>query len=412
MQSRSASSQLSILSWGFRDKLLSTAPPPVILLHLPTTAIMLDYDYHYPLTPIQSASDNIHPAFRESLVPPPRNPLRSAIKPLFSVSTKEANSSTPSLAKSLPDDQSTDFLAETVAENVVEKNTPTFAPPAYRISNDSTLALNAPEPVTPETSMALVSPLLPSYSLTSTPRVSMVGAFSVLASYKEVDNRSSVALNAPEPVSSLSSLHSSPTSQSPPTTILTARTLSSLPCPSSLLPQEWSFFLKDLRQAAALSKSQKALSLAVALAAPVCCPVSKGLVLWGVWRYQTVKNVRMGLENGDSYEKKRGREGVEGVVERWNKRWEERGVKVGLEVRTKGRNGKGEKGRLRVVVSEFEAKKVLLEDGYESEDDFTDLEKDLEKASWADKPTMTRNGVPLRAGVMKMGGKVPFPWSY
>ena len=65
---------------------------------------MLDYEYHYPLTPIPSASHNIHPAFRNdpeladimnvnesvtSLVPPPRDPLRTASKPLFSTVASE-----------------------------------------------------------------------------------------------------------------------------------------------------------------------------------------------------------------------------------------------------------------------------------------------------------------------------------
>lgn len=343
---------------------------------------MLDYDYHYPLTPIQSASEDIHPAIRSDpeladiidvdenfnnstipLVPPPRNPLRLGVKPLFSTSATEFSSSSLSLAQTLGDDRNT------------------------------AAAHNAPEVVTPDASVSSISPRSYTIRRSSSCYSSSSSSYrtfdqevldsELLPPYERLDE-SNLALNAPEPVSSLSSLHyyhqpslsssspSSPTLSTPSS--FTGRTLASLPCPPSLPPQEWSVFLHDLQHAAALSKTQKLLAVAVALAVPVGCPILKGLVLWGVWRHQTVKNVRRGLEDGACYGKKRGRESVEAVVQRWNERWGEKGVRVDLEVRTKRKKAKGEKGRLKVVVSEFGAPKRFdddygeEEDGYETKD--------------------------------------------
>ena len=77
--------------------------------------------------------------------------------------------------------------------------------------------------------------------------------------------------------------------------------------------------------------------------------------------------MRLGLEDSACYEKKRGKESVESVVQRWNEKWEERGVRVNLEIRKKGKKVKGEKGRLKVIVSEFDAPKHF-DEGYESDD--------------------------------------------
>lgn len=310
---------------------------------------MLDYEYHYPLTPIQSASHNIHPAFRNdpeftdmlsidehinqsttSLVPPPRNPLRLAVKPLFSASAAAASSSSLSLASTLGD------------------------------GRDISFAHNSPEIVTrgiPDLGAAesLKSPSSPTFNATrsSSQQSSHKGVLDsdLLPPYERLD-RSKVALDTPKPVSSHATLERSHRSSS----TFAARTLSSLPCPPSLPPQDWSLFLRELQNAAALSKTQKTLAVAVALAVPIGCPFFKGLVLWGVWRHQVVKNVRLGLEDGACYQKKRGKESVEAVVQRWNEKWEEQEVRVDLEVKTRTtKKVKGEKGRLRVVVTELAA---------------------------------------------------------
>jgi len=98
-----------------------------------------------------------------------------------------------------------------------------------------------------------------------------------------------------------------------------------------------------------------------------------------VWRHLAVKNVRLGLSDGAGFEQKRKKESVTTVVERWNERWVDRGVRVALEVRRKGeRKRVGEKGKLRVIVEEVAVKVG----GFESEiEEMYDegLEKEFKK---------------------------------
>ena len=80
------------------------------------------------------------------------------------------------------------------------------------------------------------------------------------------------------------------------------------------------------------------------------------------------ENVRKGLENSSAFEKRRGRESVESVVERWNERWAERRVRVNLEVMGKGKKARGEKRKFKVVVTKLRAPKIVDDDIYESQD--------------------------------------------
>ena len=313
-------------------------------------ATMLDYDYHYPLTPIQSATHNVHPAFRNdpdladivnadqsttTLVPPPRNPLRTAVKPLFSSSVKELNISSTSLNHTL--DDTDDTTPDANIQDLAVADTP--ASPRSQRSSTAHTPTNWISSVKVHASTQL------SYNKRSKP--------------KEV---------GPNRLKTSSSLPSLSQQQARTVLTLTARTLSSLPCPPSLLSQSWTLFLRDLQSAAALSKSQKGLAIAVALAVPICSPIFNVVIGWSVWQYQTVKNVRRGLENGAAFEQQRGRESVESVVERWNERWRERGMRVDLEVGTRGKKAKGDKGKFRVVVTELEPHQPI-DEGYGSGDE-------------------------------------------
>ena len=300
---------------------------------------MLDYDYHYPLTPIQSESHNIHPAFRNdpelaslmningsviTLVPPPRNPLRTEVKPLFSTTSSEVNTSTPSLVETLT-------------------STDNSALDARAANHTSSRPLSA----CTSTSKTFHKAIQRSSGIFDDEETGIVRR---RPDSQEISLRSSyLAQHQARPISTLA-----------------AKNLSSLPCPPSLLPQEWSLFLNELQNAASLSKGQKSIAIAVALAVPIPFPAFKGLIGLGVWRYQMTQNVRMGLENGRAFEEKRGRESVESVVERWNERWKEQRVRVNLEVRGKGKKARGEKGKFKVVVTKLQAPESV-DEGYESE---------------------------------------------
>ena len=302
---------------------------------------LLNYEYHYPLTPIQSESHNVHPAFRNdpelafladanasntSLVPPPRNPLRTAVKPLFSTSVQETNISSPSIAAVYDD----------VSSGTVDC--------------DDSVPASAVFPESPRSPSALLNHVPKSASFPD----------------NEQFDQAKVGLERSRPSSKYSTVSKQ---QARSISTLTAPTLSTLPCPSLLLPQEWSLFLRDLQSAAALSKGQKGLAIAFALAVPIWSPIFKCLIGRAVWQYQTAKNVRLGLEDGAAFEQKRGREGVEAVLGRWNELWEERGVRIDLDIGKSDKKFiKAEKERFVLVVSDFEAY-VPIDEGYASEDE-------------------------------------------
>ena len=112
----------------------------------------------------------------------------------------------------------------------------------------------------------------------------------------------------------------------------------------------------EIRQATALTKGQKCIAIAVGLCIPFGGLIVKGVAIWALWRYLAMRNVRKGLVGSTPTRKS---ESAGDVVELWNKRWADKGVKVALKRRAKG-EGEGEgrrwgrKGRVEFVVEELE----------------------------------------------------------
>ena len=92
--------------------------------------------------------------------------------------------------------------------------------------------------------------------------------------------------------------------------------------------------MTDLEAAAAQSNGHKSYAIAIGITTSVGYVVDDGSFVWGMWHDLTLNGEKMGQQ----FEPEWKRENVGSVVERWNEKWTDRGVRVGLEVSYKRGN--------------------------------------------------------------------------
>ena len=87
----------------------------------------------------------------------------------------------------------------------------------------------------------------------------------------------------------------------------------------------------DLEAAAAHSKGQKSYAIAIGITTSVGYVIDDASFVWGMWH-----DLALSGEKVVKFEPEWKRENVGAVVERWNEKWSDRGVRVALEVTFKG----------------------------------------------------------------------------
>ncbi len=123
---------------------------------------------------------------------------------------------------------------------------------------------------------------------------------------------------------------------SPSPTIHSARNFSSLACPPQLLPQEWSQFTTDLESAAARSNlSRTSFAIAIGISSSVGYTVDNGSFVWGKFHHLAAQDGKATSPVAANFNSEWQRGNVAAVVENWNEKWADRGVRVALEVNGK-----------------------------------------------------------------------------
>ncbi|KAL6717902.1 hypothetical protein ACLMJK_003987 [Lecanora helva] len=120
-------------------------------------------------------------------------------------------------------------------------------------------------------------------------------------------------------------------------TVRSARNFNSLACPPQLLPQEWNGFMTDLEAAAASSSNgHKSYAIAIGLTTSVGDDLDDASHTWGTWHDLALNEGKGEAVIKAKFEPEWKRENVGSVVERWNEKWTDRGVRIALEVNYKG----------------------------------------------------------------------------